>query len=503
MDNGEGLGAVGAWNFLFRLGFNPQWLDASEVRHLTRGDVVLAVADVPISDESSDALKHALQRGVTVITSGSMQSWSALFPEGTRTSRIRCEYPHAALAWLLDDDRPSIISPPGWSYDRVFPGRDVHACGRVAAIRGERQTPDRALITPLPEAPAMVRAGCLCFLNGNPFAALQSWLQGQENLGPWLHWRHRLFWLDEYVADVARVLRRQHLLPNADQATAIGGLPETTVVLRHDLDHSRDTSYLDLERSEGLASVHAVLRDRSTAFWLDTLRGAQDHEIAFHYSTARYSRWREAVRERVGLRKRSYRPDRHAIVGDGLLRQVRWAKRRHIGINTLHRHLPFIIYPEWVDAMHTVLTNEPEVLGGSSLFRGHVLRWGSDELDGAVSTGGEFPDSQFPYWFPFKLAHAALGGMPLRGWETTSMMELEPELFDQLLSNKIPDLPQRLFTINYHPAHARRQTFVLGGSLEWWRKILQVLRDHNAKVLTLRDVYSRLNAQIEARAGLD
>ena len=114
-----------------------------------------------------------------------------------------------------------------------------------------------------------------------------------------------------------------------------------------------------------------------------------------------------------------------------------------------------------------------------------------------MSPSGEFPDSQFPYWFPFKLAHAGLGGLPLRGWETTSVMEIEPELFEQMLDHQVPMLRQRVFSIIYHPAHAHRPTFSPNGSLAWWREILRIIRERGIKVMTPRDLFMRLNAQIE------
>lgn len=486
---GKGLDAVGAWNFLFRLGLQPRWIRTGDLASLSAGDVLLAAGGRTLTDERRRSLRGALDRGVRVIASGSLQDWTPLLGEGTVAETVCCEFPYAALGWIAEDDRPQIIAPSRWCFDRIRAGRELQPFGALVAVRGERQTPARALVTPL-EAPAMVRAGNFYFLNGNPFAALQSWLQGQASLTPWLQWRHRLFWLDELVADIAALLWRHDALP---PAARLDLLADTTVVLRHDLDHSRDTSYLDLERQEGIAAVHAILRDENTGFWLKALRNGDGHEVAFHYRTARYNRWVEGARARVGFTKRPFRPDRRAVAGEGLLRQVRWARRKHIGISTLHRHLPFLIYPEWVDAMHTVLEQEPRVLGGSSLFRGHVLRWGTDEAD-----NGEFPDSQFPYWFPVKLAHAALGGVPLRGWESTSVMEVEPELFDQMLSHRIPGLRQRVVTVNYHPAHAQRDTFRRGGSLDWWRAILRVARDHGACVRTLSDVYRRADASLPA-----
>ena len=119
------------------------------------------------------------------------------------------------------------------------------------------------------------------------------------------------------------------------------------------------------------------------------------------------------------------------------MKQVRWAKNKGIGINTLHRHDPFIIYPELVDALDTVYNNEIDVLGSNSFFRGQVLRWGVDYSDGIRGNYGDAPSPQFPYWFPFRLAHSGHGGRLLKGWETTSMMEIEPGLLEQMIDYNI------------------------------------------------------------------
>jgi hypothetical protein len=330
-------------------------------------------------------------------------------------------------------------------------------------------------------------------MNGSPFHALQAWLQGQEDLAPWLQWRHRLFWLDEWVSDIRRLLSGCQIPFPPSDLPAIPELGRTSVVLRHDLDYSRDTSYLDLEVRLKVPAVHAVLRDSNTRFWVSRLRQHPDQESAFHYNTARYSRLGNWLGTLVGRPQRTYIPDRSATVRDGLLRQVRWARRRGIGVATLHRHLAVQLYPEWIDALDRVFSEEPEVLGGSSMFRTQVLRWGVGRADGGRGTYVDHPDAQFPYWFPFKLAHAAGGGRVLRGWESASLLEIEPDLFAQMLDHHVPGIPQRLFTLNFHPGHARRSTFVNGGSYAHFQAVLEMCMARDVRLLTLREAFEAMN----------
>lgn len=494
MHDGAHLGAAGCWNFLFRLGVQPEYSTPGDVAVAAKGDLLFVVAeDEELCTTVRGSIDRWLANGGTVIASGYLSAWRWLLPAEVAVEQEHCESPYSALGWMFADNPPDLVAPPRWSYGRLTNNGDVLTYGKLVAIRGERQTPHRALVTLLRDAPALIRHKNFIFLNGNPFAAFQAWLQGQEDLGPWLQWRHRLFWLDEQASFLLKVLNNNVQLSQQLVPRPIAGLPETVVVLCHDLDHSRDTSYMEAERAVGVPGVHAVLRDCNTNFWLETLRQAPEHEVAFHYTTARYNRLLEGVRSKVGLPKRPYRPARHEIVGDGLQKQVRWAKGRGIGVATLHRHQPFLIYPEWVDALNIVFEEEPEVLGGSSLFRGQVLRWGCDRSDGIRGTYGDFPDSQFPYWFPCKLAHAGLGGRLLRGWEASSVMEIEPELFEQILDYRVEGLPHRIITINYHPAHARQPTFCRQGSLSCWEDILRIVRERGIEVRTLRDIYSTLD----------
>ena len=156
--------------------------------------------------------------------------------------------------------------------------------------------------------------------------------------------------------------------------------------------------------------------------------------------------------------------------------------------------MQFLVYPEWVDALDYVFDTTPDVLGANSLFRARLLRWGIDHVDGASGTVGEWPDAQFPLWFPFKLAHAGAGGRRLRGWEMTGVMEAEPELVDQLLSHRCDQLSQRVITLGYHPAHARGATFHRGGSFNSFKRVLDVIGSHGAGVETFQRVFAAANA---------
>jgi hypothetical protein len=488
---GHGLGPAGAWNVLWRLGCRPAVTCADE-GDPDPGDVLFVCGPAPAAAKAIATAKRWLSAGASVVATTPDPAWGA-FLEGAELLPSRPDFPYAALAALFPGQPPELIAPPGWGFVTVARAAGASARGDLAVVHGERQTPGRALITPIPSAPAVLRNGAFVFLNGDPFAAFQAWLQGQEPLESWLAWRHRLFWLDELASSLGTLLDAERILPTPAQRTGIPGLGKTTVVLRHDLDESRETAYLDEERHRGLAGVHCVLRDRNTRFWVERLAGeAGGHESAFHYNTV--AGGSIAQRLRRPSRPPALRPARADVTGRALLRQVRWARARGIGTATLHRHGAFLVYPEWVDALDAVFEEEPEVLGASSLFRGQVLRWGAERFRPDAGSAGDFPDAQFPLWLPFRLAHAGQGGRLLRGWETTSVMESEPALVEQLLGHRLPGLPQRVLVLGYHPAHARRPSYRAGGSLPWFREVLDLIERSGAEVRTLRAVFEACRA---------
>jgi hypothetical protein len=487
---------AGVWNLLFRTGASPQIID-DEFPAPESKDILYVTADETFPPKTEKALQDWMGAGGKVLASGCPEAWRFAFPKDIILESARLTNPYAALAWIQDEAKPELIAPPHWTYMRVKKHKiDSIKCeGKLAEISGERQTPKRALVLPLEDAPAILSSGNLIYFNGNPFAALQAWLQGQESLEPWLAWRHRIFWLDEYTAFICKVLNQYQLLPKLGDA--IRGLGKTTIVFKHDLDHSRDTTYFDLESQMDLAGVYPVLKDSNAGFWVDKLKSRPRHESAFHYNTGNYHRLLESIRHKVfKLPKRTYSPNRKAINAKGLLRQVNWAKENGIGVETLHRHLTFLFYPELVDALDTVYKNELQVLGSNSYFTGTVLRWGINQVDGKEGTVSDFTGPQFPYWFPFRLAHAGYGGRLLRGWETTSMMECSPGLVEQMLSYNISSLPQKIIVLNYHPAHANTSFFAQGGCVNWFREVLDLCKQYNVEVKTLTEVYRSANESL-------
>ncbi len=76
------------------------------------------------------------------------------------------------------------------------------------------------------------------------------------------------------------------------------------------------------------------------------------------------------------------------------------------------------------------------------------------------------------------------------------MMEIEPSLLSQMLDYKIKELPQRVFTINFHPAHAHIATFRKHGSFDSFKRVLDIINELKSTVKSLNEVYRLSNNSV-------
>lgn len=496
MQCGQRLGTCGMWNFLWRLGFHPLECHLDTLPRNPTGHFIFIDHVTSLDENDIDVLRNWLHLGGRIIATGELCSWEEFLPQSLWWATSDFENPNAALGYMFENHTPELIAPPNWnfiSYQADNEKANYVSFGKIIAILGEVQTPHRAVLKKIENAPAIIQSGAFYYLNGHPFSALQSWLQGQENLAPFLAWHHRMFWLDEWISNLYDLLIRYNVLPNTLQISGIKQLPETTVILRHDLDYSKDLTFLKIENEKQIAASHAILKDRNAKFWIDELSKHPHHEIAFHYNTGKRN-WRYLINRLVGKKHgMPFLPGQNYIAYGGLLKQIHWAIQQGIEVKTLHRHLCYMIYPEWIDALDRVYDQIPTVLGSSSLFRGHVLRWGQDRVDGTNGYLVDFPDSQFPLSYPYKIAHAGKSGKILKGWEISALMEIEPEMLFKLLEYKIKHIHQRVFSLIFHPAHTKQSSLYPKGSLNNFTKIINHLIETNIKIISMSKLFDIAN----------
>jgi hypothetical protein len=337
-------------------------------------------------------------------------------------------------------------------------------------------------------------------LNGMPFAALQAWLQGQEDLTQWQSWNTRQHWLDDYVDLLFDVI--SPLISN-DAFDRIE-LPASTVCLRHDNDDSVDATFAEFEESQGVEATYALLNDANLAAWHGVRDRHPRHEYALHYTTiapryalSKYAKFALSLTplKRLGTEHSTGR----RVLGDGkLIKQVAAANAAGIGVTTLHRHFAYLPYPEIIDAFHGVYASGFGVLATASFFRGNLYRWGMDELDGAISSNAPWPDVQFPYWLPFRMAHAARQGEILPGWECTMMMEAEPDFVRQVLVTRHRNLPHKFAMLCYHPSNTVKSPLIDGGTLSWLKTSIDVARDNGYGISRYDHYIATLSAAVKS-----
>lgn len=500
------LGPVGAWNIFFRMGYLPEWINLAQVDNEDPDNKLLIISSLGRWSSGQEAIvKQWKKRGGRLLVAGISPHWVKWLGFGTSMATFqKIGHPNGAIGALLGGEKNIVLWSPGDQPYLSINGEN-HCCpvesyGRLFMIHGESQTPQRALKSDI-RASALYKYENLFYLNANIFAGFQAWLQGQSDLAPWLNWRHCFFWLDEWIYDFRKLLIDQNILP--DLPYGENNFGPISIVFRHDVDSSRDTSYLEIEKHSGIPATYPILKDRNTKFWVSKISETSNIECAFHYNTIKNESKLLKIIRFLGKRAPIYRPAINQIKGKGLWHQVLWAKKNKIGIETLHRHAAFLIYPEWIDSLDYIFEKEPEVLGSSSLFRSNLLRWGVDRVDSVRGTTVYFPNIQFPLWFPFKLSHAGYEGRPLRGWETTHIMEIEPEVFKQLIEHAYNlKFPNYVFILGFHPAHATKSTFTPNGCLYWFKKILEMASDYKCKIRTLRDIYQQLNSIVNNKINL-
>ena len=156
-EDGKGLGVTGAWNLLFRAGASPQIID-DELPFPEREDILYVTADETFSSKTEKALQDWMEAGGKVLASGCPEAWCFVFPDNTFIESARLDNPYAALAWIQVEEKPELIAPPNWTYLRIKTNKvnTIECEGKLAAISGERQTPERALIEPLENVPAII-----------------------------------------------------------------------------------------------------------------------------------------------------------------------------------------------------------------------------------------------------------------------------------------------------------------------------------------------------------
>lgn len=477
----------GVWNVYWRAGcvVNAPSQISSD-RQSRGGPDFLALTGSDLTPEAAAVVAAAKDGDRLLVVSGSVAAIASV----AAVNRVMLPWSSGVARRMRCDATLEMHAPDGADVFSVDEAANWETLGQLFSVGGERQTPERASIHAIDGAPVALRHNGLIVLNGDPFGAHQGWLQGHDDLSAWLSWRNRLHWLDENALALTKLLDEVDISLFSGLPRLALEVPERVLVLRHDLDNSRDETFLNAELMHGVPATHAILDDRNADFWIERLSQCPPHELAFHYDTARAVSFIDRLTAKVTGRPVPIRGERGRIAAGGLSRQIARVRRRHgLAPSTLHRHLSFLYYPEWIDALDSA-ASDSGIVAASSYFRGRVVRFG-DPLDSSTVSGVDTPDVQFPTWYPWRPWHVSEGRLCL-AYEATTLIEPSPDLLLQVMNyDAFPSAP-RVVLACYHPAHANTDTITPGGSAAWLQQILDEAEKRSWRFSTFSDVANHL-----------
>ena len=256
------------------------------------------------------------------------------------------------------------------------------------------------------------------------------------------------------------------------------GRYDNVLILRHDTDAPADPSYLDYEIANRIPATYSILPDKNMEFYLSRINGHDFLESAYHFTTATSQPWLGRVK-----------PNRKAITGKGLAKQVKEAEKRlGVPISTIHRHWGYFYYPETIEAMDYLYETHPEIIGMGTMFRFTSLMYSAGELRTV-----EHHDISVPFWFPFKMMISATERhRPLRGWDITHRIEPPPSFIDTVFE-EASTLPGGVYMFGFHPAHAKRDSFIPGGNYPWFLYSLGRAKEKGWWITNYRELLAKLN----------
>lgn len=489
-DGGAFLGPVGAWNFLVRHGLTPELLNVDDAMPDVRPTMLIVHAVNGLTEAELGCIRRFSVAGATILACGDLPSYGSLLEAWIDLKNGPLMNLNPIGYFSDNQERMQFVAPMKWPYAKlqVKAGVSFRYSGQVRKITGELQTPTEAITEKIEDCPLWVAFDNWILLNCHPFGALQAWLQGQEDVTQWFSWNRRNHWLDDYCVFLREILEQEIGLQLAEGSSSehlFNG-----IAFLHDVDASDDSTYVEIESAQNIPSIHAVLFDHNREFWLNAMSGREAQVAGFHYSTLDETLvGRVLARFRLpgwGRQKRA----RKTATGKGFLRQIARAKSSGIDIKTIHRHFSNIFYPECVDALFAAESRFPEIVGATSFFRGCVFRWGALSLDDPMANRGMFPDAQFPFWHPFKLANAALAGQESKILETTQLIEPEPDFVIKTLNEAMKRFENNLIIIGYHPYHAKSSVFCHEGNMKWFKElVVRINKQQIADFVDLRKIF--------------
>jgi len=386
-----------------------------------------------------------------------------------------------ALGYLIDD-KVYLIAPArsGFKVKNLPTGKKI---GELVEIKGNFQDLNYSEIKRL-GIPAVILKKNQLWFNATPFTNFQKWLQFEYPIVPYFNWYDRMFWLDELSSFLLGLIHK--ISPENVEGYAVVNKSQLInyVILRHDVDESRDLTYLNFEVKNSIPATYALLLDKNLYYWLNALENKKNIEVAFHFMTNEINNFDYLKIILNKFFKTNFKIENLPIDWNKkpLWKQIKKfiSKTNKIPF-TIHRHCSFIKYPEFIDELEKISSMFPEIIGSSSFFRATVLYHNLKCAN--RSNNGYFhfePDVGSPFWWVFKVYNPITQNI-VNIYEQCHIMEPDIELLTKIFSKRIKGIKKNLFTIGLHPAHSNTKNFNENGQIETLKYLFKMKEKFNIK----------------------
>ena len=294
----------------------------------------------------------------------------------------------------------------------------------------------------------------------------------------------RCFYLDLATIFLKKLFKKIGIKESCKIEIDSVDLRKNIMILKHDVDYSRNLEYLKFELENHIPATFAILVDKNKDFWLSNIPENDFIEKSYHFP----ANLRGKLNNITHILKLDF--NKILTIKKNLYHQVKSAKNHGIPINTIHRHGSKFYYPETVDGLGYLYRQLPEIKGSMTMFRFSNFQFSKSEFSKNYTI--EHPDVSVPFWFPFKLKEASIESKEeIRGWEMGQFIEPDIKHINSVFdsSRSLPGI----FSFDFHPAHAKTDTFNPGGNFKWFEYAVKRARENHWLILNYRDVCQRLD----------
>jgi len=481
------LAPNGAASLLRRLCIKFDWLtdeDLLEPKHLERYHTLVVPHAITLPTQAHKTLANWVYQGGFLLVTGQ----NDLPLELIGISEIKWYQPEGYTA-IKYREYNIIVGYRGFTAGICQPISGTRVLGSAYEVKNLEDEFNKPINHPL--GPGVIRSKRMIYIPMPLFETFGAMLQGHVDFEDMRNWGHRYKYLDRlgrFVKDLLEDSGWKHLWRVRVKPW---GEYHGVVVLRHDVDSSKDITYLDFERENQIPATYAILDDSRRQHWLKAVASHPTAEAAYHFDTGPKN---TPLSSSLGKLRGTNTSTLKKTSRKGLWKQVRKARDElRIPVMTAQRHNSFFFYPEIVDGMDYLYKRELEVLGLGTMFRFTNFMYGSRANDDERTYVVQHPDTSVPFWFPFKLWYATTDDHhALRGWDITHVLEPEPWLTDLLL-NQEECLEEGVYTLGFHPAHCWGESFRQEGNWDWFKYAVELGKSRGYLFATCKEVFERLN----------